>query len=164
MGIKKLNLICLPLASQPKPGAIVPNDDIEQLRDAVLVYKDTYKLFFGPKTSNQRNYWKPQIVKISYGDRCIYRRLLVSSIKGLNSKTIGITYSSIGELTNCSKNGINTSPNNDVVTISRGCRWAYWRRHPNPAARISYILGIFSIALGILSIVLSLTLHFCDKF
>ena len=164
MSNNELELICLPLATQSAPNVLLANADIDQLRDAALVYKDTYKALFGPKVSNQSGYWKPQIVKISYGDRCIYRRLLVSSTKGLNSKTIGITYSSIGELTNCSKNGINTSPNNDVVTISRGCRLAYWRRHPNPAARISYILGMFSIALGILSIVLSLTLHFCDKF
>lgn len=158
--MNKLELICLPLASQCASNVIVPNADVDQLRDAALVYKDTYRQLFGPKGSNQRYYWKPQIVKISYGDRCIYRRLLVSATKGLNSKTVGITYSSIGELTNCSKNGENASPNNKLVTMSRGCILFYWQRHPNPAARISYLLGVWSIAIGVFSIVLSILLNF----
>ena len=163
MSRKKLQLTCRPIAMQTAPNVLVPNSDVEQLRDAALVYKDTYKQLFGSKVSKQSGYWKPQIVKIVYGNRCINRRLLVSSTKGLTSQTIGITFSSIGELTNYSQNGTNNSPQDKVVTISRGSRLAYWRRHPNPAARISFVLGAWSIVIGLFSIALSILLNFYDK-
>ena len=160
---KELDLVCLPLVTQSAPDVLVVPHDLEQYKEAVVVYKDTYAELFAPKSANQAAYWKPQIVKISFGDRCIYRKAHIATIKGLDSKTIGLTYNSIGELTNYSKKGANISPNNDVVTISKGCRWAYWRRHPNPAARISFLLGSWSIVLGLISILTSILLNIIDK-
>lgn len=156
---KKLDLICLPLVTQSAPNALVIANDLEQLRDAAIVHKDTYAELFGDKAANQDNYWLPQIVKISFGDRSVYRRLLISPIQGLDSKTVGLTYNSIGELTNYSPTAANISPNDDVVTLSKGCRLTFWRQHPNPAARISFILGSWSIILGVLSIAISIILH-----
>ncbi len=160
---KELDFVCLPLVTQSASNALVVLHDLEQFRDSVVLNKDTYAELFGPKSAKQSTYWKPQIVKVAFGNRCIYRKAHIGNIKGLDSKTVGLTYNSIGELTNYSKSGVNISPNNDVVTISKGCSLAYWRRHPNPAARISYILGLWSIILGLLGIATSILLNIFDK-
>ena len=160
---KQKELICLPLTSLPKPNTLSTGSDVEQLNDAAVVSKDVYAFFFGPKTANQKNYWCPNVVKISFGDRHIYRRLIVRSLNGLEVNRIGLTYNSIGELTNISNLGSNIDPKNDVVKISKGNTFAFWYRHPNPAARIAFLIGLWSIATSVIGVAASILLYVIDK-
>lgn len=134
--------------------------DIEHLRDAVIVNQSVYRNLFEDKAKNQRNYWIPQIVKVTFEGRSIYRRIVVSSTKGLDATKVGMTYNSIGELTNYSPKEANKIPIGEKVKVERGSRLTYWRRHPNAAARIAYIFGLSSIFIGLISVMLSLLLHF----
>ena len=161
---RSIELQCVALTNNPtNQKALYVPSDVELLRDAVIVYKDVYKDIFGDKSAKQSNYWRPQIVKVTYGSRSVYRRLLISTTSGLDSKKVGMTYNSVGELANCSSIGTIVRPIDDIVEVRRGSVLAFWRRHPVLAVRISYLLGVSSIGLGIISNVLSLILHFFDK-
>lgn len=145
--------------SQPSLNIIVVQGDVENMKDVVLVNSAVYRALFGKKTAKQSNYWKPQFVKISYKNRSIHRRIQISSAKGLDATKVGLTYNSIGELTGY--NVIeNTSdrPIGESVTLSKGSLIKYWVMHPNPAAQVSFVLGIFSIALGIVGIIISIVI------
>ena len=84
------------------------------------------------------------------------------SASGLDAKRIGLTNNSIGELTtHTDKYQLSISPVGDIVEVTKGSTMLYWLRHPNPAARISYIIGFVSIVIGVISLVASFVLHFC---
>lgn len=126
-----LELICLPISNQQDSNGIAISfqSDLYQFVDTVFLHKQNYEKLFGKKSSKQSNYWHPQIVNVTYGDRSIYRRALISTNKGLDTKVVAMTYNSIGELTNFSKHETCMRPVDDIVIISKGSALAFWRLH-----------------------------------
>lgn len=157
-------MVCRPIASldrlcaeneEQNGSRVYSKRSIESLQDCALVQRNDYEELFGKKSFSQKNYWKGNIVKITFGTRSIYRRLDISTTKGHTKGVIGLTYSSLGELS-CFPNL--DEPGNSEVTVTKGCRFMYWWRHPNQAARISAVLGFVSIMLSMIGIILSVVL------
>ena len=161
MGIEPKSFECYPIVNSFTPNAIQVSTNVDSFTDSVIVHKDIYEYYFGKKTLNPNNYRKPRVVKIKYDNRTIYRRMVILSASGLDTKKIGLTYNSIGELTTHTQHGLSVSPKNDMVEIARGSVLLFWLRHPNPAAQISFILGFWSIIIGVFSIIISLVLYRC---
>ena len=161
--MKKIsNLTCnVLITSQSKQSldTIAVQGDLDNMKDVVLVNSLVYRKLFGNKTTKQSNYWKPQFLKISYNNRSIHRRVQISSAKGLDATKVGLTYNSIGELTEYDIiKDRSDRPIGKTVELSKGSVIKYWLRHPNPAAQVSFILGMLSIALGIIGIIVSIIL------
>lgn len=143
--------------SYPSSDTIVVQGDIENMKDVVLVNSAVYRALFGKKTAKQSNYWKPQFIKISYNDRSIHRRVQISSAKGLDATKVGLTYNSIGELTEYDVvKDTSDRPIGKAVHVSKGSLIKYWIKHPNPAAQVSFVLGAFSIVLAVVGIIISI--------
>lgn len=146
----------------PNPGSagvIMSNKNAHDCNDIAFMQAATYNEIFGLKTAHKCNYWRGKIIKISYGKRSVHRRVEISTEPGLLKDMVVLTYESIGELSYYDKySGKVLRPIDQQVTISKGCRLIYWLKHPNPAARISYHLGMLSVLLAVVSIMLSLFL------
>ena len=90
------------------------------------------------------------IVKIEENGKAIYRAYRASSIDGLTSKYVGLTPNSL-YLLNDAEGKAPTK-----VELSPGKYIPFYWYHPDKAIRISFKLGLLSVALGFLSVVLGL--------
>ena len=157
--MEKICNVLVTSQSHPSSDTIVVQGDVENMKDVVLVNSAVYRALFGKKTAKQSNYWKPQLVKISYNDRSIHRRVQISSTKGLDATKVGLTYNSIGELTEYDViKDTSDRPIGKTVQMSKGSLIKYWIKHPNPAAQVSFVLGAFSVVLGFVGIIVSIIL------
>lgn len=130
-------------------------DDNINYDDKVLIQKTTYEKLFGLKSKKQKNYTKGHYIKISYGNRSLHRRIDITTKEGITKNDIVMSYLTAGELA-YSDNGKLKRPIGKDVTLSKGCWFTFWLKHPNPVTRISFKLGVFSLILGICSIILTL--------
>ena len=111
-----------------------------------------YKNIFGKNKYNQsQSKQRLSIVKITNDEcrRSIYRVYRGASITDLKSDTVMLSPAALQELSidDCT---------NKKVSVSRGCRWAYYRNHPNAATRISFRIGMWGVSVGLLSIIVSI--------
>lgn len=109
---------------------------------------------------------KIPVVKISFGDKCIYRRVELVSCKNFHQDLVGITYKSMGELTNYSCNGNTIEPitrreGDEVnITITPTGVISYYFYHPNSATRMSFRIGAPSLIIGVASLIVSVISFF----
>ena len=111
-----------------------------------------YKNIFGDNKRNQlQSKQRLSVVKITNKEnrRSIYRVYRSASIKGLDSNTVMLSPAALQELDidDCTDKS---------VSVSRGCRWAFYRNHPNAATRISFRIGMWGVSVGLLSIIVSI--------
>ena len=146
------NLTCKAMmrqgATTGSEGVILNDKNPDEYNDAVFVSTVVYHALFGAKAARPSNYWRGNIVKIAYNGHKIHRRVLIGAVK---KGELVMTYESIGEISYYENDGLQR-PTGKEVAISRGCRFLYWFKHPNPAARISFHIGLISIALSLISI------------
>ena len=103
---------------------------------------------------------KLPIVKISYGNKCIYRRVELINCKDFCEDVVALTYKSMGELTNYSYEEDDVKPvyvreGKDVCVRATGIFCYYWY-HPNSATRMSFRIGAPSLIIGIVSLFFSI--------
>lgn len=136
-------------------NTIVPEGyDYESLRDAAVLYSHNYKAIFG-KTKGESNNCKQRltVIKIQYDKKRIYRRFLTdNTIQGIDGNSIGLTPSSISELTN----GDNKKVVGRSIEVSKACSFCYYWRHPFHATRISFQLGFPSLVIGMIALIVSI--------
>ena len=94
------------------------------------------------------------IVKISENGKAIYRLYRSVGVNGFSKEFVGLTANSICLL--CDINGENPKE----VELSPGRYFPFYWHHPDKAIRISFKLGLLSVALGILSLVTSVVFLF----
>lgn len=134
--------------------------DPDDLDECVFMNSSMFKKIFGRtwNSMSQKDRLLP-IVKISYGNDCIYRRYRQCSAIGLNDFKIGLTQRSISLL---NPNG-DMSGNNSII-ISIGEEHNFFENHPNHATRMSYKmslegnkLGKFSKKIGVWSLIIGVS-------
>lgn len=119
-------------------------DDIFEDEDVILqssVFRDIFKC-----TKKMYNKNKA-IVKITANGKCIYRLFRAKAANDFDSQYVGLTTYSLYLL----RDAKGDYPKE--VTLSRGKYLPFLWKHPNFAVNISFKLGIFSIIVGILSLV-----------
>ena len=148
-------LVLMPQGSKTGSAGIIFDDrNPNDCNDVVFMSTAAYHNLFGLKTAKHSNYWRGNIVKITFGKHSIHRRVL---IEHLAKEELALTYESIGELTYYDETTAKPiRPIAEQVEITKGCHFMYWWKHPNPAARISFVLGVTSIALAIVGLVLAI--------
>ena len=127
---------------QLQPGELPRDYD-----DVAFLNNRTYSEIFGEKRANSsKEKQLLSVVKIKYGCRSIHRAYRCSA--NMTKNTVALTQNSqrllFGSLTNA-----------DYVTISKGSKFIYFWNHPFHATRISMRLGVYSVALAIVSIIIS---------
>lgn len=158
---KKLNLNVLKVGIGTNDKPSISNDKFllrtgelaRDYDDTIFLWKDHYKAIFGETRGTSSASKKLlSVVKITYTDKNNKKRSIHRAYrtdKCMNSKTIGITYNSLRLLADDIEDII-------VVEVSKGCCMSYFWNHPFHATRISTRLGVISIALSIISILMSL--------
>ncbi len=116
-----------------------------------LFHSSAYEKIFGTKKKTQKqSIQRLSVVKITNKEshRSIYRAYRGASITGLKEGMVVLSPISLQEL---------SSPNSlDVkFSVTKGCWWMFYRNHPNAATRISFRLGLISLAIGVVSIIIS---------
>lgn len=107
---------------------------------------------------------KIPIVKISYGNKSIYRRVELVSCKNSHLDVVGLTYKSMRELTNYTYEDFDnekvvvTDVANEgkKVNIEPTGAMRYYFYHPNSATRMSFRIGIPSLIIGFISLLMSI--------
>jgi hypothetical protein len=154
----------LNVISSTKGGSIAPHYDsgtkslyLEQFNyeDAVVLQNSMYNKIYGePKYISGKIL---PIVKISYKNKSIYRRIELNSTKGFVAGILALTPKFIRELANIVVDGSNVTSDRpqkgDELDITPGCVFMYYWRHPNSATRMSFRLGLPSLLLSIVSLV-----------
>ena len=116
--------------------------------DVAFLNNRTYSEIFGEKRANSSKEKKLlSVVKITCDGKSIHRAYRCSA--NMTKNTVALTQNSqrllFGSLTNT-----------DDVTILKGSKFIYFWNHPFHATRISMRLGVYSVALAIVSIIISL--------
>jgi hypothetical protein len=116
----------------------------------VFLTSTAYKDIFGKtrKSSSVSNK-RLSVVKISVNGRSIHRAYRSVPADNFTKNYVALTSKSIGMLVN---NGIEPTE----VDLAPGCRFLFYWNHPDLAIRLSMKLGMLSIALALLSIVISI--------
>lgn len=124
---------------------------VQQNIDAVFLAPKDYELIFGFKKAKMSLAKKRlSVIRISFDGKHISRRYLGES-KLKCTECAALNYSSLLELVNESSSEVI----GHEVTLSKGSRFDYYWNHPFHATRISFRLGIISIALAVISIFIS---------
>lgn len=139
------------------------DETIPENIDAVLLAGcDFEEIFKTTKAASPIWVKRLPVVKISFKGKSIYRRFYGHKElgeKGRDGKYVGVyaalNYSSLYELVDDKIDSIK----GEMVQISKGRRFPYYWNHPFHATRISARLGFISIAIAIISLVLSI---FCN--
>jgi len=127
---------------------ICNEQDIDHEGMALFQASDYLSLFGKRKSQTNQKLQRLSVVKITYGSRSIYRQFAARSIDGLNKGVVGLTLNSWMQL------GLQN--NQQEVQVKKSWWFPFYWSHPNSATRISFILGLVSVALAILGIVISL--------
>lgn len=163
--MKTINRTVIALNYPPK-GNTHPIDEVdgvniytlicgeELLEDCAYLLPKSYEQIFGKKRSeSNRHKRRLSVVKITNSDtnKSIYRKYVFNTrFTGMKEADIALHPSSIREL------GENGKIVGNEVKVRPGCALCYYWNHPLHATRISAKLGIISIALAILSILLTI--------
>ena len=121
--------------------------------DVAYLSPQSFKKIFGKtRGKSSRRNKRLAVIKIRYPKtgKSIYRRYVYSQkFHGVTNNIIVLNPASIREL------GENSEVVGHNVEVSKGCTFKYYWYHPFHATRISMKLGIYSISLGLLSILIS---------
>ncbi len=121
----------------------------------VVLQSSVFEEVFGITKKLSSSYDKRlPIVKISENGKTIYRVYRSVGVKGFTGQHVGLTSNSIVLL--CDINGDNPKE----VELSPGKYFPFFWQHPDKAIRISFKLGLLSMALGFLSIITSVVFLF----
>ena len=137
-------------SNSTQTGAVLqlpPGELPRDYDDVAFLNNRTYSAIFGEKRADSSNEKKLlSVVKIKYKSKSIHRAYRCSANMTMN--TVALTQNSqrllFGSLTNT-----------DDVTILKGSKFIYFWNHPFHATRISMRLGVYSVALAIVSIIIS---------
>lgn len=126
--------------------------------DVVYMSANSFGLLFGKSRSRIcRTKQRLAVVKIKskITKRVVYRRYVFNpEFSGLDSTNLALNPASIREL------GENSTIVGGEVIVCPGCAFSYYWCHPFHATRVSMKLGVFSVALAILSIVATLLVSY----
>lgn len=129
-------------------------DELQE--DCAYMLPKSYEEIFGKKRSeSNRHKRRLSVVKITNSDMhtSIYRKYVFSTrFTGMKEADIVLHPSSIRELSE------NEKIVGNKVQVRPGCALCYYWNHPLHATRISAKLGIISVALALLSILLTIIL------
>jgi len=129
-----------------------------ELDGAVLLHVSAYEMIFGKKRKNSgKGKKRLAVVKISCGKESIHREYKGILITGFSKNGIGLTYNSQRLLFSSSAQTNDKAQALKEITITPGHWIPFFWNHPDKAIMISTRLGIIGIALGVLSIILSIT-------
>ena len=158
-------------SKQEYKGGKLYLDPIENYQDTVVIHSSSFEKLFGePKYKYFQRKCnlsrRLPVVKVTYKDMSIYRRVELLSIASLTSDCAALTSKSLGELTRTIKDENDKEkadrPNDkSKVIIEKGAWFPYYWQHPNNATRISFRMGILSIIVGIISIFITLKDPIC---
>lgn len=137
-------------SNSTQTGAVLqlpPGELPRDYDDVAFLNNRTYSAIFGEKRADSSNEKKLlSVVKITCDGKSIHRAYRCSA--NMKKKSVALTQNSqrllFGSLTNA-----------DYVTISKGSKFIYFWNHPFHATRISMRLGVYSVALAIVSIIIS---------
>lgn len=145
----------------------VMKDSVKKLEDGFIIQQPVsmldidgeavfcsaaYAKIFGTRKNDQnQSKQRLSVVKITNEEdrRSIYRVYRGASIKDLDASTVMLSPAALQEL------GIDDCSDRKV-SVSQGCRWMFYRNHPNAATRISFRIGMLGVLMGLLSIVVSI--------
>lgn len=162
--------IILPLRGETdkqkyKDGKLYLNT-VDNYQDAVVMFNKSFEKIFGvPKYQyfqRKCNFSRRlPIVRVSYKDRSIYRRMELLSVNDFKSEYAALTYKSLGELSRIEKdeNGeirMDRPDDKSKVRITKGCSFLYYWQHPNSATRVSFRIGLPSLIISTISLFCSL--------
>lgn len=111
---------------------------------------------------------KIPIVKISYGNKSIYRRVELVSCDDSCKGVVALTYKSMGELTNYLYKEVEEDKEKKKVVETKTVREGkiveiepigaipYYFHHPNSATRMSFRIGVPSLIIGVISLIVGL--------
>ena len=117
----------------------------------VYLQSSVFEEVFGiTKKMSNDNVKRLAIVKIEENGKAIYRAFRSSSIDGFTNKYVGLTPNSL-YLLNDAEGKAPTK-----VELSPGKYIPFYWYHPDKAIRISFKLGLLSVALGLLGFVLGI--------
>lgn len=147
-------------------------DSVDNYQEIVVVHNKSFEKIFGvPKYQyfqRKCNFSRRlPVVKISYKDRSIYRRIELLSVYKFTGECAALTNKSLGELSRIEKkeNGeirMDRPDDKSKVMITRGCWFLYYWLHPNSATRISFRVGLPSLVISIISLLYSLKDPICE--
>ena len=127
---------------QLQPGELPRDYD-----DVAFLNNRIYSKIFGEKRAESSDEQKLlSVVKITYGGKSIHRAYRCSP--KLRTDEVALSANSqrllFGKIDNAGE-----------VTITKGSKFIYFWNHPFHATRISMRLGVYSVALAIVSIIIS---------
>lgn len=133
-----------------------PTDDVLQLPtgefprdydDVALFHSSEYAKIFGEKRAESCDEQKLlSVVKITCGGKSIHRAYRCSPKLGKDEVALSA---------NSQRLLFDKVENAEEVTISKGSKFRYFWDHPFHATRISMRFGVYSVALAIVSIIIS---------
>lgn len=141
-------------------------EDVESFQDTIVLHSSSFKNVFNiPKYQYFQKWYnfsrRCPVVKISYGNRTIYRRVELLSVSGFKQHYAGLTNKSLGELSqiiydNKGNNKSDKPKKGSRITIKPGSTLLYYWQHPNSATRMSFRIGLPSLIISIVSLICSL--------
>lgn len=141
-------------ANQSQNGFCINADEPNIDSDGLALFNPngTYKSLFGEEkkeTKQQRQ--RLSVVKITNGNRSIYRSYRGSSVNNLDTNSIGLSPNSWQQLL------LKDIPEQEVE-VKKSWWLPFCWNHPNTALRIPFIFGIISGAIAVVSILLTIIL------
>lgn len=127
--------------------------------EVAVVHTNMFAKIFGKRKGEIPR--KLPIVKISYGNKCIYRRIELVSCDDFCEGIVAMTYKSMGELTNCHyddkrEKKLERIKEGNEVEVRPAYSLNYYWHHPNSATRMSFRIGVPSLMIGVVSLILGL--------
>lgn len=134
------------------PKLVLPEHYASDFGSVVYCEGNDFSNIFGDRRANTKYKRTPPIVKVTNPKtgHSIHRAYRMG--RNFPKNACGLSYFSILELIN---NDDDMAQMNQVV-LSKGSLWKYYWYHPFHATKISTRLGVFSIALGLLSLIISI--------
>ena len=133
--------------------------DISILDGAAIINVEEYSRIFKVKPNRAKERFKRlSVVKITYDSKhVIYRKFWKTNNKSFN-KGVAVTIHSLLFLSNDSGDMLGKK-----VTVERSSRFNYYWHHPNEIVQCSFLLGLLSIIMGLLSLLITVIAEFVDK-
>ncbi|MBR4119695.1 MAG: hypothetical protein IKK64_06410 [Bacteroidales bacterium] len=108
----------------------------------VWIYAKNFQLIFG---ENRLRSGKRNCLKISYGNKSIYRFIETTGYTGVDAKTIGLSYNSICDL------GINQKELPSVeLKVKPISAFQLMFHHPDSSQKVSFLTAIITFLVGLI--------------
>ena len=128
-------------------GFVVLSDALSGVvNEQIYLHKEIFGKF-------KKDYEKTvSIIKIKADTgKTIYREYQGKAVSGFNTDTVALSPNSIKLLSRYNNDDTMTRP--DSLTLSPGHKFPFYWSHPDKAIKISFRMGLLSIALSVISII-----------